>query len=186
MTLHTVALSSAAAQAWRNDGGVTRELLAWPAADAWRVRVSVADVAADGPFSAFPGVERWFAVIDGPGVELQFADRRVRCDGRTHPRRFDGADAPLATLLGGATRDLNLMLQAGRGLMQRARPDEPFRAEGPWAGLYAADPVRLVTLDGDVLDLPAGTLAWTDGPLTGHVEAPQMARAWWLALEAPT
>ena len=45
MTLHTVALSSATPQAWRNGGGVTRELLAWPAADAWRVRVSVADVA---------------------------------------------------------------------------------------------------------------------------------------------
>lgn len=183
MKLHTVALSGITAQAWRNGGGVTRELLAWPTPDAWRVRVSVADVATDGPFSAFPGVERWFTVIDGAGVELQFTDRRVRADGRSAPRRFDGGDAPAATLIGGPTRDLNLMLQGGRGLMQRAHPDDPFRAEGAWAGLYAADAVRLVTIDGEDHALPAGTLAWTDGPLIGHVEAPAKARAWWLALE---
>jgi uncharacterized protein len=49
------------AQPWRNGGGVTRTLLARPRGDAWQVRVSVADVAVNGPFSRFPGVERWFA-----------------------------------------------------------------------------------------------------------------------------
>ena len=50
---------------WRNGGGRTRELLAWPDAADWKVRVSVADVESDGPFSAFPGVQRWFAVLEG-------------------------------------------------------------------------------------------------------------------------
>ena len=58
-------------QPWRNGGGVTRELLAWPDGGDWRVRVSVADIDADGPFSAFPGVERWFAVLEGAGVALR-------------------------------------------------------------------------------------------------------------------
>ena len=57
-------------QPWRNGGGTTRELLVRPAGHTWQVRVSVADVVADGPFSAFPGVSRWFAVIDGEGVAL--------------------------------------------------------------------------------------------------------------------
>ena len=45
-------------QPWRNGGGMTRELLAWPEAERWRARVSVADIAEDGPFSPFPGVDR--------------------------------------------------------------------------------------------------------------------------------
>ncbi|MEO8526020.1 MAG: HutD family protein [Caldimonas sp.] len=47
-----------AAQPWRNGGGVTRELLAWPGVGDWCVRVSIADIEADGPFSTFSGVQR--------------------------------------------------------------------------------------------------------------------------------
>jgi environmental stress-induced protein Ves len=59
-----------AAQAWRNGGGQTRELLAWPNASDWKLRISRADIASDGPFSAFAGVQRWFVVISGKGVVL--------------------------------------------------------------------------------------------------------------------
>ena len=57
-------------QSWKNGGGLTRELLAWPARDGWALRISVADIRADGPFSAFAGVDRWFAVLEGNGVRL--------------------------------------------------------------------------------------------------------------------
>ncbi|MFG5407966.1 HutD family protein [Piscinibacter sakaiensis] len=40
------------AQPWRNGGGHTRELWTWPADGPWQARLSVADIAADGPFSA--------------------------------------------------------------------------------------------------------------------------------------
>jgi environmental stress-induced protein Ves len=40
---------------WKNGGGVTRELLAWPGGGDWQVRISVAEIEADGPFSSFPG-----------------------------------------------------------------------------------------------------------------------------------
>ena len=36
-----VSLQTAAAQPWRNRGGRTRELLAWPEPGRWRVRISV-------------------------------------------------------------------------------------------------------------------------------------------------
>ena len=65
--LAVVALMSAAPQPWRNGGGVTRELLAGRTED-WSVRLSVADIERDGPFSAFAGVDRWFAVLSGAGV----------------------------------------------------------------------------------------------------------------------
>ena len=58
------------AQPWKNGGGLMRELHFWPAGEGWMARVGVADIAADGPFSFFPGVQRWFTVLKGGGVEL--------------------------------------------------------------------------------------------------------------------
>ena len=40
---------------WRNGRGRTRELPAQPAGPDWTIRVSMADIDTDGPFSAFPG-----------------------------------------------------------------------------------------------------------------------------------
>ena len=85
-------------QPWRNGGGLTRELLAWPSRDDWALRISVADIRADGPFSAFPGVDRWFAVLEGDGVLLALPEgrRSVEADGRAaglstaRPRRTAG------------------------------------------------------------------------------------------------
>ena len=54
-------------QRWRNGAGLTRELLAWPEPRDWQLRISVADIREDAPFSAYPGVDRWFAVVDGAG-----------------------------------------------------------------------------------------------------------------------
>ena len=112
MTLRIIVADDVAATPWRNGGGVTRELLAWPPSGAWIVRVSVADIAADGPFSAFPGVDRWFAVLDGDGVEVAHdggAPLRLRPGDAIH--RFDGEAATRCRLLGGATRDFNLMVR---------------------------------------------------------------------------
>jgi uncharacterized protein len=122
---------------WKNGGGLTRELLRWPAGDAWRLRISLADIAADGPFSAFPGVERWFAVLEGDGVELQFGDRLIAQRPGDAPLRFDGADAPGCRLLGGPTRDLNLMLQGPGGELRAAAAGDRSPA-WPRRGFFVA------------------------------------------------
>jgi environmental stress-induced protein Ves len=36
-----------------------------------KLRISVAAITRDGPFSAFAGVQRWFAVLRGDGVMLR-------------------------------------------------------------------------------------------------------------------
>lgn len=138
-----------AATPWKNGGGLSRDLLFWPSVDAWQVRVSLADITRDGPFSPYPGVERWFSVVEGDGVELQFADgSRVQRRGET-PLCFDGAAAPGCRLLAGNTRDLNLMLQGVRGTLQ---PGPQFDADWPLRGRY--DPASR-TLH---WNLPAGPL----------------------------
>lgn len=65
------------AQPWKNGGGVTHEIVRWPApgaspasaSDAFDVRISLADDRVAGPFSRFPGYRRWsFLAGDAPIV----------------------------------------------------------------------------------------------------------------------
>jgi len=159
-------VSHAAPLPWKNGGGVTRELLRLPAeaGDAdWALRISVADIAADGPFSPFEGVTRWFAVLSGDGVELRFAQRALTVRAGDPPLRFDGADAPDCTLVAGATRDLNVMVRRARADVRvtRARyraKAHPGRATG--FGLFALQPLSVRVADAPPLALPAWTLAW--------------------------
>jgi len=58
---------------WGNGGGTTAEILAAPDGAGfgdfdWRVSTAV--VAADGPFSVFPDVDRVLCVIEGGVLEL--------------------------------------------------------------------------------------------------------------------
>jgi environmental stress-induced protein Ves len=176
--------ASVAPQAWRNGGGQTRELLAWPAGADWRLRISRADIASDGPFSAFPGVERWFAVLQGAGVVLAFADAQHQLQPGDAPLRFDGAAAPGCRLLDGATQDLNLMLRQGTGVMRAVQNGQAWQEEFAMRGLYT-------TVAGDWNDgqqnrpVPADTLLWVAaGAMDAWTFAPDHGSgargAWWL------
>ena len=97
------------AEPWRNGGGVTREIARQESEDGgWNWRVSIADVAKAGDFSAFPGMERVLTVIEGELLVLTV-------DGAEHPMekyrpfRFDGGAATAAKLPTGDIRDLNVI-----------------------------------------------------------------------------
>lgn len=158
------------AQAWRNGGGLTRELFAWPAGADWRLRLSLADIEADGPFSAFAGVQRHFAVIEGGDVALRFGDGGVEQLLRVGdaPLAFDGVLAPTCRLLAGPTRDLNLMLRGLDGGLRLAASGELDDSPG-WRALFSASGGRLQGAGAQswqlpprslLLDLPAGPLRW--------------------------
>lgn len=119
VTWNQVRLDSVAPTPWHNGGGVTRELLAWPQAADWRVRISVAEITQDGPFSPFDGVQRWFAVLAGAGVRLQIGDMTHALTATSPPFGFDGALAPQCELVAGPTLDFNLMLKGCAGRMER-------------------------------------------------------------------
>jgi uncharacterized protein len=111
--MKTVRLADCPDLPWRNGGGRTRELLAWPSAAGWQVRVSVAEIEADGPFSPYPGVDRWFAVLEGAGVVLALPTGEITVRAGDAPLAFSGESAPGCRLINGPTRDLNLMLRRG-------------------------------------------------------------------------
>lgn len=184
MTVHIVRTQEVPAQAWRNGGGVTRELLAWPLdIDPWALRVSVADVETDGPFSPFPGVERWFAVISGAGVVLSFPEGDRRISLNDAPLRFDGGTAPGCRLIKGATRDLNLMLRDGHGVMRPVDRGVGWEAGFALRALYTA--TGGTWTDGtERHTLPAHTMLWSDDGRASvwsfDSEATPL-RAWWIA-----
>lgn len=169
-----VALDAVAPQPWRNGGGTTRELLAWPDAAAWRVRLSVAEVGQSGPFSRFEGVLRWFAVLSGEGV-------RLTVDGVSHVLHVDSApfafpgDAPTeCALLGGPTRDFNLMTRGMPATMLRLEDGAVRTADpGTLVAVFALAATRLASAVAPCA-LPAAMLAWRrigpDAPLSVRLD----------------
>jgi environmental stress-induced protein Ves len=182
MKWNSVPLAVAQPQPWRNGGGVTRELLAWPDAAGWQARISVADVRAAGPFSRFDGIERWFAVLEGEGVALRVAGEHHRLTPASLPLRFDGAAAVDCSLLAGATRDLNLMAAPGRARMARVAGEHAFATAGPaLLAVYAHGQPATVQLGDAHCAVPAFHLAWRllDAPAAGVARG---AHAFWMEI----
>ncbi len=191
--LNRVGLADCPDRPWRNGGGTTRELLAWPSGELWSLRLSVARIASDGPFSAYPGVERHFVVLEGAGVQLRWASAEQQLVPGDPPLSFDGADAPQCTLCGGATRDLNLMVvrDHGTGRLRQARPGDPWTCPSAWRGVYAegrtllrrthADATSASVDDvADVAELAAGTLLWSEAAAGETWTLGGDAAAWWI------
>lgn len=191
MTLNLLRCDAVAPQPWKNGGGLTRELLAWPSptrdGGGWALRLSVADIRADGPFSAFPGVDRWFAVLEGAGVQLALPEGRRTVGPESAPLHFRGEAAPPCELLDGPTRDLNLMIRrdAGRSAMQRAHAGEDFASRTAFRALFTADALTLQIDGADAARVPAMALLWADGGAHGtwRLAAETPPRAWWIHFE---
>jgi environmental stress-induced protein Ves len=163
MKWQQVALDSVPPQAWRNGGGVTRELATWPEAGDWAWRMSVADVEKSGPFSKFEGIERWFAVLEGAGVQLDVAGVPHRVTAADAPLFFDGAATTGCELIEGKTRDFNLMVRRGRKPSRMLRIEERFAEtlhSGTTIAVYAHEAAATVLFDEEVLQLAPASLAW--------------------------
>jgi environmental stress-induced protein Ves len=105
---------------WKNGGGTTAEIAVAPA-DAdfaggkfdWRL--SLASIERDGPFSAFPGVDRTIMLVEGAGMILTNAENVSMALDRKHlPQDFPGEWPVDCRLLDGPVRDLNLMANRAR------------------------------------------------------------------------
>ena len=179
--MNRVQLSAVPPQPWRNGGGSTRELLAWPAAADWKLRVSLATIAQDGAFSAFAGVDRWFAVVDGAGVTLALPDGDSALTSSSAPQHFAGEAAPHARLRAGATQDLNFMVRrdAGTGEMRCAAAGSAAPGHSAWRGLFSAD-VLTLEVDGTCIAVDAGTLLWSASLSIAKWRVQEATRAWWL------
>jgi len=102
---------------WKNGGGVTREIAAHPQGagfDGFDWRLSMATVAQDGPFSAFPGIDRVLVLLDGDGLHLEFADGESNLLRPGDRLAFAADRAVTGRLTGGPVTDLNIMVRRDR------------------------------------------------------------------------
>lgn len=171
MSWHRISLDNVAPTPWRNGGGTTRELVVFPVREHWHWRLSVADIEHDGPFSCFDGVRRWFVVLSGAGVTLDINGVGHGLTAESPPLAFDGSSQTHCRLAAGPTRDFNLMINQGRGLMERvdgavAKAVCSGGAVALWSGSAPAS----ATFEGNTVELAANTLAWRHLDLGGRVE----------------
>jgi uncharacterized protein len=102
---------------WKNGGGTTAEVASFPEGstlDTFGWRISMADVASDGPFSNFPAIDRTLIVVEGAGIEVEVAGTSHRLDPQSPLLSFPGDVPTQARLLSGPIRDLNVMTRRGR------------------------------------------------------------------------
>jgi environmental stress-induced protein Ves len=141
---------------WRNGGGVTREIAVYPGGDEeflWRL--SIAEVEADGPFSAFTGYRRVITVLTGAGMRLT-VDGVAHEIGPLAPFEFPGAAATSCTLPGGPISDLNLIVRDGaRGSVRITQLTGELTVTGPAAIVVVRG---MVTVDGKILGVPDAVL----------------------------
>ncbi len=118
MTLRRFTFGELPLTAWKNGGGTTREIVSWPPyaePDEFAWRVSIATIAASGPFSTFDGVDRTIMLLDGDGVRLRSEGFEEVLELPFQPFSFDGGVPVDCTLLGGPSTDFNLMVRRGQG-----------------------------------------------------------------------
>ncbi|GAA4336021.1 HutD family protein [Variovorax defluvii] len=181
MALRSFSRASLPATPWKNGGGSTQEIAAWPpgaglADFGWRV--SIATIAAAGPFSVFEGVDRLIMLLDGEGVHLRSRDGRIdhRLDVPHRPFAFAGEAEIEGVPQGGHSSDFNVMTRRGAWRAELTVLDQA-------AAVAPAAHGVLLALRGDWSVDEKGTLCregeglcWTDAPHAWHV-APRSAGA---------
>ena len=126
---------------WKNGAGRTSEIASWPdGAGAFAGRVSIAEIERDGPFSAWPGVDRTFVLLDGAGVVLTQHGVDSEVSARHEPFRFAGDEAASCRLVAGPARAFNLMVRRGavRGGVTVADGGSAFAGPFRFGVCYAA------------------------------------------------
>jgi hypothetical protein len=100
---------------WKNGLGWTTEIAVRPAEGDLDWRVSIAEVDTDCEFSRLPGIDRSILVLSGEGMALALGVAPpVALHAGGEPLAFAGELTTRCRLLGGPTRDFNVMTRRAR------------------------------------------------------------------------
>lgn len=131
---------------WKNGGGSTTQIAVFPpdaGFEDFDWRVSLATIAEDGAFSAFPGVERTLALVDGHGMTLEIDERPVLLTRADPVAAFDGESRVVAKLNRGPSTDFNVMTRLERCYHRFGRRElsgeSRFIARAPVTVLFLAE-----------------------------------------------
>ncbi|MBB1597726.1 HutD family protein [Achromobacter sp. UMC46] len=133
---------------WRNGAGTTQEVACNPGGSTaefdWRL--SIADVAQDGGFSAFAGFQRIITVLEGTGFQLTVDGREQAPLPPRQAYAFAGGAQVQCRLLSGPIRDFNLIYAPARF---HARL-QWVAGTGPWTFHSAARTVLVLNAGGEL------------------------------------
>jgi hypothetical protein len=171
---------------WKNGGGSTLEIVkdAGEGLDGFGWRLSIADIAESGGFSAFNGYQRLITVLEGAGMQLEVDGVAARSLLPLDAFAFSGDSRVDCRLLGGAILDFNLIYAPDRyaARLQWLSLDSPahFYSSAAIVLLFSAAESLGVSLDGEtcaalgqhdclVLDAEAALREWRlDGSAGGR------------------
>lgn len=91
---------------WKNGRGETSEIARLPEADPFIWRLSMAPVIENGPWSLFPGYDRYLTLVEGKGLKLN--DKVINFG---EVIKFSGDENISAELIDGKIIDLNLIVR---------------------------------------------------------------------------
>lgn len=131
---------------WKNGGGVTRQIAIFPPGsdmNSFDWRISTAEVAQDGPFSRFEGIDRRLYILDGAGLELRFGGGTRSTLRPGDHLDFAGEADVHGALLQGPVTDLNIMVRRDRlrACFAQVAIDGAELIDPPWtiAALFVLD-----------------------------------------------
>lgn len=149
---------------WRNGMGVSWDIATFPeeagtGGVGWRFATAL--IERNVPFSAYPGVDRYFTLTEGQGLDLDFEGREgIAVHHLFEPHFYPCDISTICTLRNGPCRALNLFLKRGAWEAQV----EIFQGE---RHIDHDGPILLFALDGpasvDGRMLQAGDAAVTEG-----------------------
>lgn len=114
MSIEVITPAQWQTQRWQNGGGITHQLCRQDDEHGMLWRLSIAEVASDGPFSRFDNTDRIILLLTGAGFSLHGVGAQPQVlDTPLKPFAFAGETAIHCTLLDGAVRDFNLMTRRG-------------------------------------------------------------------------
>jgi hypothetical protein len=178
-----IAAKSLSSMSWKNGSGTTREVLKFPPAstiDSFDWRISLAAVAASGPFSLFPEIDRTMIVTDGHGIELDDGKGCVALRPADEPFCFPGEVPYRGTLIDGPIGDLNVMTR-------RTRYSHSLRRHRSAGASVDHGNIRVVVALADGLACSVGpetlVLAKLDSVLIDGAETAVVASPEWLEIE---
>lgn len=87
---------------WKNGRGTTLEIFKFED----KFRISQAKISEAGPFSQFPGMDRFITVLSGDGIILNGKEL-----GPLNVHKFSGDENSFAELIGGEVEDFNVFVK---------------------------------------------------------------------------
>ena len=144
---------------WKNGGGTTQEVACNPGGSsaAFEWRLSIAEVAQDGGFSAFNGYQRIITVLEGQGIQLTVDGREQTPLMPRQAYAFAGDARVDCRLLDGAIQDFNLIYapQRYQARLQWASGPLVFHSAAPTVLVLNAGGELVVRVDGEKHALPS-------------------------------